>query len=182
MNILGCLDTPTSGSYNLNGTAVHSLEDDELAAIRNREIGFVFQSFNLLPRVDAVDNVALPLLYSGVARADRRRRAETALARVGLADRADHQPNELSGGQCQRLAIARALINEPTIILADEPTGNLDSVTSEEIMEIFDELSQAGTTVILVTHEEEIAAHARRRIRLRDGLVVADERTSAPAK
>jgi len=178
MNILGCLDTPTDGSYELNGTAVHSLEDDELAGIRNREIGFVFQSFNLLPRVDAVDNVALPLLYSGVSRPQRRRRAEQALGRVGLAERAGHQPNELSGGQCQRLAIARALINEPSIILADEPTGNLDSVTSEEIMGLFDELSRAGTTVILVTHENEIAAHARRRIRLRDGKLVADEAAS----
>jgi putative ABC transport system ATP-binding protein len=176
MNILGCLDTPTAGSYDLAGTAVHSLDDDELAAIRNREIGFVFQSFNLLPRVDAVDNAALPLLYAGVARAERRRRAVTALSRVGLADRTDHQPNELSGGQCQRLAIARALINEPSIILADEPTGNLDSVTSEEIMEIFDELSRAGTTVILVTHEREVAGHGRRRIRLKDGQIVEDDR------
>ena len=176
MNILGCLDTPTGGTYDLNGHAVHGLEDDALAAIRNLEIGFVFQSFNLLPRADAVANVALPLLYSGVSRRERTRRAEKALVRVGLGDRLDHRPNELSGGQCQRLAIARALINAPSILLADEPTGNLDSVTSEEIMGIFDELSGAGTTVILVTHESEIAAHARRRIRLKDGLVVADER------
>ena len=176
MNVLGCLDTPTRGSYQLNGTAVHALDDDQLAAIRNREIGFVFQSFNLLPRVDAVDNAALPLLYSGVPRGERRQRARRVLERVGLGDRADHQPNELSGGQCQRLAIARALINEPSIILADEPTGNLDSATSEEIMALFDQLSRAGTTVILVTHEDDIAAHARRRIRLRDGLIVEDER------
>lgn len=175
MNILGCLDTPTGGSYDLNGTAVHSLEDDDLAAIRNREIGFVFQSFNLLARVDAVDNVALPLLYSGVSRSARRQRAVATLGRVGLADRTGHQPNELSGGQCQRLAIARALINDPSIILADEPTGNLDSKTSEEIMGLFDDLSRAGTTVILVTHEDEIADHARRRIRLRDGLILSDE-------
>lgn len=178
MNILGCLDTPTAGSYDLNGTAVHSLEDDDLATIRNREIGFVFQSFNLLSRVDAVDNVALPLLYSGVSRGARRKRAVETLGRVGLADRTDHQPNELSGGQCQRLAIARALINDPSIILADEPTGNLDSKTSEEIMGLFDELSRAGTTVILVTHEDEIADHARRRIRLRDGLILSDENGS----
>ena len=178
MNILGCLDTPTGGTYDLNGTAVHSLEDDELATIRNREIGFVFQSFNLLSRVDAVDNVALPLLYSGVSRGARRERAVEVLGRVGLADRTDHQPNELSGGQCQRLAIARALINDPSIILADEPTGNLDSKTSEEIMGLFDELSRAGTTVILVTHEDEIAEHARRRIRLRDGRILSDESDS----
>ncbi len=175
MNILGCLDTPSAGSYDLNGTAVENLDDDDLAAIRNREIGFVFQSFNLLPRVDAVANVALPLLYAGVSRPERRRRAVRALDRVGLGDRATHQPNELSGGQCQRLAIARALINDPSILLADEPTGNLDSKTSEEIMVLFDELSEAGTTVILVTHENDIAAHTRRRIGLRDGRVVTDE-------
>jgi putative ABC transport system ATP-binding protein len=172
MNVLGCLDTPTAGTYELNGVGVHALDDDELAAIRNREIGFVFQSFNLLPRADAVDNVALPLLYAGAGRAERRRRALAVLERVGLADRVDHLPNELSGGQCQRLAIARALVNDPSIILADEPTGNLDSTTSQEIMGLFDELSRGGATVILVTHEEEIAAHARRRIRLRDGRVV----------
>ncbi len=175
MNILGCLDTPSAGSYDLNGTAVQDLDDDDLAAIRNREIGFVFQSFNLLPRVDAVGNAALPLLYAGVTRPERQRRAVRTLERVGLGDRASHQPNELSGGQCQRLAIARALINNPSILLADEPTGNLDSKTSEEIMGLFDELSRAGTTVILVTHENDIAAHTRRRIRLRDGRVVGDD-------
>jgi len=177
MNILGCLDTPTAGSYDLNGTAVQELEDDDLAAIRNREIGFVFQSFNLLPRIDAVTNAALPLLYAGIARPERRRKALVTLERVGLADRANHRPNELSGGECQRLAIARALINEPSIVLADEPTGNLDSTTSEEIMGLFDELSRAGTTVIVVTHEEDVAAHTRRRIRLRDGLVISDARS-----
>ena len=175
MNIVGCLDTPTGGRYELAGTAVGDLADDDLAAIRNREIGFVFQSFNLLPRADAVANVSLPLLYAGVDRGERRRLAEAALRRVGLGDRLEHQPNELSGGQCQRLAIARALVNQPSLVLADEPTGNLDSSTSEEIMALFDELSQAGTTVILVTHEDEVAEHARRRIRLRDGRVVSDE-------
>ncbi len=175
MNILGCLDTPSAGSYELAGTAVHGLDDDQLAAIRNREIGFVFQTFNLLPRADAVANVALPLLYAGLDRADRRRRAEAALTRVGLADRLDHRPSELSGGQCQRLAIARALVNDPSIVLADEPTGNLDSKTSEEIIGLFDELSRAGTTLVLVTHEDDVAAHARREIRLRDGRVVSDE-------
>ncbi len=180
MNILGCLDTPSGGSYELAGTQVQDLDDDQLAAIRNREIGFVFQTFNLLPRADAVANVALPLLYAGLDRAERRRRAEEALGRVGLGDRLDHRPNELSGGQCQRLAIARALVNQPSIVLADEPTGNLDSKTSEEIIGLFDELSRAGTTLILVTHEDDIAAHARRQIRLRDGRVVSDE--SRPAK
>lgn len=177
MNILGCLDTPNRGTYELDGTGVHNLGDDELAAVRNQKIGFVFQSFNLLPRIDAVGNVALPLLYAGVSRPERRRLAVQALERVGLAARLDHQPNELSGGQCQRLAIARALVNEPSILLADEPTGNLDSATSQEIMGIFDELSRAGTTVVVVTHEEDIAAHTRRRIRLLDGKVVSDERT-----
>ncbi len=175
MNILGCLDTPTSGSYQLAGTAVHGLDDDQLAAIRNREIGFVFQTFNLLPRTDAVSNVSLPLLYAGVDRAERRTRARAALARVGLEHRLDHRPNELSGGQCQRLAIARALVTEPSIVLADEPTGNLDSKTSEEIIGLFDQLSQAGTTLVLVTHEDDIAAHARRQIRLRDGRIMSDE-------
>ncbi len=174
MNILGCLDTPTSGSYVLSGTAVQGLDDDELAAIRNREIGFVFQTFNLLPRTDAVTNVALPLLYRGVPRPERLEAATVALERVGLQDRLNHQSNELSGGQCQRVAIARALVNDPSIILADEPTGNLDSATSEEIMGLFDELNQSGKTVVLVTHEDDIAAHAGRRIVLRDGLVVED--------
>ena len=175
MNILGCLDTPNRGSYELDGAGVHDLEDDALAAVRNQKIGFVFQSFNLLPRSDAVANVALPLLYAGFSRPERRERSVEALRSVGLGDRLDHHPNELSGGQCQRLAIARALVNEPSILLADEPTGNLDSSTSEEIMGIFDGLSRSGTTIILVTHENDIAAHARRRIRLLDGKVVSDE-------
>ena len=175
MNILGCLDTPSVGSYELAGTAVHALDDDQLAEIRNRRIGFVFQTFNLLPRADAVANVALPLLYAGVDRAERRRRAREALARVGLEGRVDHRPNELSGGQCQRLAIARALVTGPSIVLADEPTGNLDSKTSDEIIGLFDQLSREGTTLILVTHEDDIAAHARRQVRLRDGRIVADE-------
>ena len=174
MNILGCLDTPTSGSYVLAGTAVQELDDDELAAVRNREIGFVFQTFNLLPRTDAVTNVALPLLYRGMARAERLQAAAEALGRVGLSDRLHHQANELSGGQCQRVAIARALVNKPSIVLADEPTGNLDSTTSEEIMGLFDELNKGGTTVVLVTHENDIAAHAGRRIVLRDGRIVDD--------
>jgi putative ABC transport system ATP-binding protein len=175
MNILGCLDTPSRGSYTLNGTNVSHLDDDQLAAIRNREIGFVFQTFNLLPRTDAAANVALPLLYSGIGRAERARRAEAALVRVGLGDRLHHQPNQLSGGQCQRVAIARALVNSPSIILADEPTGNLDSTTSQEIMSLLDELSRGGTTVILVTHEAEIADHARRCIQLRDGHIISDQ-------
>ena len=181
MNLLGCLDTPSAGSYHLNGTAVEKLSDEELAAIRNREIGFVFQTFNLLARTDALQNVELPLVYAGLARRERRERAGQALARVGLSDRAHHQPNELSGGQRQRVAIARALVNSPSILLADEPTGNLDTTTSTEIMALFDELHAAGNTVILVTHEAEIAAHARRRILLRDGKVVSDERTEASA-
>lgn len=176
MNVLGCLDTPNRGSYTLNGNAVHDLVDDELTSIRNREIGFVFQSFDLLPRANAVDNAALPLLYAGASTVERRRRAVEALERVGLGDRLSHRPNELSGGECQRLAIARALVNEPSILLADEPTGNLDSATSEEIIGIFDDLSNQGATVVLVTHEEDIAAHAPRRIRLRDGKVIQDSR------
>jgi putative ABC transport system ATP-binding protein len=176
MNVLGCLDTPTGGEYRLDGLAVQTLDDDALAAVRNKKIGFVFQSFNLLPRNDALSNVALPLLYAQVTREDRQERARRALQRVGLGDRMDHRPNELSGGQCQRVAIARALVNEPAILLADEPTGNLDSRTSEEIMEIFDQLSRAGTTVILVTHEPDIAEHARRAVVLRDGRVVEDRR------
>jgi putative ABC transport system ATP-binding protein len=182
MNLLGCLDTPSEGSYRLNGVAVEDLEDAELAAIRNREIGFVFQTFNLLPRTSALGNVELPLVYAGVPRRERRRRALETLDRVGLADRVDHQPNELSGGQRQRVAIARALVNEPSILLADEPTGNLDSATSEEIMALFDALHAAGNTVVLVTHETEIAAHTHRQVLLRDGKVVSDRRRGeAPA-
>jgi len=175
MNLIGCLDTPTSGSYLLNGTAVEKLTDHELAAIRNKEIGFVFQTFNLLARTDALQNVELPLVYAGMPRRERRERAALALERVGLADRAHHQPNELSGGQRQRVAVARALVNDPSILLADEPTGNLDSVTSQEIMELFAELHGQGNTVLLVTHEQDIAAHAKRRIVLRDGKVLNDE-------
>jgi putative ABC transport system ATP-binding protein len=178
MNLLGCLDTPTSGRYLLNGTAVETLDDAELAAIRNREIGFVFQTFNLLPRTTALGNVELPLIYSGMPRRERRERARDALVEVGLADRMDHQPNELSGGQRQRVAIARALVNRPSILLADEPTGNLDSATSVEIMELFDRLHAAGNTVILVTHEAEIAGHAHRQVVLRDGRVLSDELTA----
>ncbi len=174
MNLIGCLDTPSSGRYLLRGTAVETLDDAELAAIRNREIGFVFQTFNLLARTTALHNVELPLVYSGIPRRERRRRALESLAQVGLADRVDHQPSELSGGQRQRVAIARALVNEPSILLADEPTGNLDSATSVEIMELFDRLHDAGNTVILVTHETDIAAHAHRQVTLRDGRVLTD--------
>jgi len=174
MSILGCLDTPTSGAYRLRGQPVHSLDDDQLARIRNSEIGFVFQTFNLLPRTHALGNVALPLLYSGRTREQRLHMARAALERVGLGDRMRHRPNELSGGQCQRVAIARALVNDPSIVLADEPTGNLDSATSEEIMAVFDTLSNSGTTVILVTHESDVAAHARRKVHLHDGRVVSD--------
>ena len=174
MNMIGCLDTPTSGTYLLEGQPVGKMGDDELADIRNRKIGFVFQTFNLLPRADVLHNVELPLVYAGLPRAERRRRAEEAIARVGLADRAHHKPNELSGGQRQRVAIARALVGSPSIILADEPTGNLDSRTGAEIMGMFDELYAAGQTIILVTHEDEIAAHAKRTIRLRDGLIESD--------
>jgi putative ABC transport system ATP-binding protein len=177
MNLLGCLDTPTEGTYRLNGNAVGGLSDPELAAIRNKEIGFVFQTFNLLARTTALHNVELPLIYAGVARGERRRRALETLARVGLGDRVEHQPSELSGGQRQRVAIARALVNDPSILLADEPTGNLDSATSEEIMDLFNDLHRGGNTVILVTHEAEIAGHTRRRVMLRDGQVVDD---SAP--
>jgi len=179
MNLLGCLDTPSSGSYVLNGTAVEKLSDHELAAIRNKEIGFVFQTFNLLARTDALQNVELPLVYAGMPRRERRERAARALERVGLADRASHQPNELSGGQRQRVAIARALVNEPSILLADEPTGNLDSATSEEIMKLFAALHAQGNTVILVTHEQDIAGQAERRIVLRDGRVMTDDRVAA---
>lgn len=174
MNIIGCLDVPTSGSYSLSGQAVASKSDADLAEIRNRLIGFVFQTFNLIPRADILHNVELPLIYGGVARAERRARAQQALERVGLADRVRHKPNELSGGQRQRVAIARALVFEPSIILADEPTGNLDSQTGDEIMAMFDELHEAGQTIILVTHEDHIAEHAHRTIRLRDGNIESD--------
>lgn len=174
MNMLGCLDTPTSGRYEFNGVNVNEMDDDDLAGIRNREIGFVFQTFNLLPRATALSNVELPLVYAGVKTDDRHRRAAEVLASVGLAERAGHRPNELSGGQRQRVAIARALVTKPSIILADEPTGNLDSKTGQEIMALFDELYKAGNTVILVTHEEDIARHARRIVRLRDGLIESD--------
>jgi len=174
MNVLGCLDTPTGGEYWLNGQEVSRLSDDELARVRNREIGFVFQTFNLLPRATALHNVELPLVYAGIRARERRERAAAALARVGLGDRMDHRPNELSGGQRQRVAIARALVNDPSILLADEPTGNLDSVTSEEIMRVFAALHAAGQTVIMVTHEADIAAHAERVVLLRDGRVESD--------
>jgi putative ABC transport system ATP-binding protein len=175
MNLLGCLDTPTSGSYILNGKDVSQMHDDELAEIRNKEIGFVFQTFNLMPRTSALDNVALPMVYAGYPKSERNIRATEVLTQVNLADRMDHKPNELSGGQRQRVAIARALVNNPSIILADEPTGNLDSKTSEEIMGLFDVIHKNGNTIILVTHEEDIAAHAHRIIRLRDGMVEKDE-------
>ena len=175
MNILGCLDTPTSGSYLLNGKEVSKMEDDELAYIRNKEIGFVFQTFNLLPRLSSLENVALPLVYAGMSAAERTQRSEYVMELVGLKDRMDHKPNQLSGGQRQRVAIARALVNNPSIILADEPTGNLDTKTSYEIMNIFEEINSKGNTVILVTHEEDIAKHAKRIMRLRDGLIESDE-------
>jgi len=176
MNLIGCLDTPTSGEYILNGQQVSDLDDSELANIRNHEIGFVFQTFNLLARATALANVELPLIYARVPAKERHRRAREVLERVGLGDRAKHQPNELSGGQQGRVAVARALINDPSILLADEPTGNLDSKTSQEIMELFDELNAAGNTLIVVTHEEDIAAHARRVVRMLDGKIVIDER------
>ena len=178
MNVIGCLDTPNDGEYWLNGTRVSSMSEDELARVRNKEIGFVFQTFNLLPRATALHNVELPLVYAGIGAADRRRRAREALERVQLGSRVDHRPNELSGGQRQRVAIARALVNNPSILLADEPTGNLDSTTSEEIMRVFESLAAQGQTVIMVTHEPDIAAHARRVVVLRDGLVASDERQS----
>jgi len=174
MNVIGCLDTPTAGAYWLNGQEVSRMTDDALARVRNREIGFVFQTFNLLPRASALQNVELPLVYAGMSGRERRQHAESALARVGLADRMTHRPNEMSGGQRQRVAIARALVNSPSILLADEPTGNLDSTTSEEIMRVFADLHAQGQTVIMVTHEPDIAAHAARVITLRDGLVATD--------
>lgn len=177
MNLLGCLDTPTSGQYILNGKDVSQMSDDDLAEIRNKEIGFVFQTFNLLPRTTALENVALPMIYAGATKAERNARAEEVLKNVGLADRMDHKPNQLSGGQRQRVAVGRALVNKPSIILADEPTGNLDSKTSVEIMHLFDDIHASGNTVILVTHEEEIAEHAHRIIRLRDGMVESDEKS-----
>lgn len=174
MNILGCLDTPSEGSYFLNGTDVGNMDDNELSDVRNREIGFIFQSFNLLPRYNAMENAALPLIYSGIPRRERERRAREALESVGLAKRMEHKPSELSGGQRQRVAIARALINSPSIILADEPTGNLDTKTSIDIMALFEQIYNSGNTVIIVTHEEDIAKYARRIIRLRDGKIESD--------
>jgi len=179
MNLVGCLDTPTSGEYWLNGQKVSDLEDDELARIRNKEIGFVFQTFNLLPRATALHNVELPLVYAGMGSDERKRRAKEALEKVQLADRMDHRPNELSGGQRQRVAIARALVNNPSMLLADEPTGNLDSATSEEIMKVFENLANSGQTVVMVTHEADIAAHARRVVVLRDGLISTDDSREA---
>jgi putative ABC transport system ATP-binding protein len=181
MNILGCLDTPTSGTYILNGQDVSKMADDSLADVRNIEIGFVFQQFNLLPRLTAAENVALPLVYAGVPRKQRIERAMAVLEKVSLQDRSTHKPNELSGGQCQRVAIARALINNPSLILADEPTGNLDSKTSVEIMDIFTAIQAAGNTVVLVTHEEDIANYAHRIVRLRDGVIESDRRHAAQA-
>jgi putative ABC transport system ATP-binding protein len=182
MNLIGCLDTPTRGTYRLAGQDVSGLRDDELAAIRNRRIGFVFQTFNLLPRSTATQNVELPLIYAGVGRVARQRRVAAALASVGLADRGHHRPNELSGGQRQRVAIARALVNEPALLLADEPTGNLDSRTSEEIMAVITELHRQGHTIIVVTHEADIAAYSRRIIRLTDGRITSDETNPTPSQ
>jgi len=181
MNMIGCLDTPTGGEYWLNGQEVSQLTDDQLARVRNKEIGFVFQTFNLLPRATSLHNVELPLVYAGVSARDRRARASAALGRVGLGNRMDHRPNELSGGQRQRVAIARALVNQPSILLADEPTGNLDSTTSEEIMQVFSELHQQGQTIIMVTHEADIAAHAERTVVLRDGKVESDRLAAGAA-
>lgn len=175
MNIIGCLDSPTAGTYILNGQDVSKMADDSLASVRNKEIGFVFQQFNLLPRLSALENVALPLVYAGITRKQRNEMAMDVVQKVGLEDRSHHKPNELSGGQCQRVAIARALVNNPSLILADEPTGNLDSKTSVEIMEIFNKIHDGGNTVILVTHEEDIANYARRVVRLRDGIIETDK-------
>lgn len=180
MNMLGCLDTPSDGSYILNGSDVSDLDDSELAQVRNREIGFVFQTFNLLPRTDCLSNVELPLIYSGMKSSERKRIATETLEKVGLGDRLDHKPNELSGGQRQRVAIARALVNGPSILLADEPTGNLDTKTGDEIMNLFEELYRSGNTIIVVTHENDIANHARRILRLRDGLIESDELVENP--
>lgn len=178
MNILGCLDSPSAGRYVLNGQDVSKMADDDLADVRNKEIGFVFQQFNLLPRLTALENVALPLVYAGVGRKQRTEMAMEVIQKVGLEDRSHHKPNELSGGQCQRVAIARALVNNPSLILADEPTGNLDTKTSKEIMDIFSKIQEAGNTVVLVTHEEDIANYAKRVVRLRDGLIESDKRKS----
>ncbi len=180
MNILGCLDTPTGGDYILNNTNVSQLDDDQLAEIRNKEIGFVFQTFNLLPRYSALENVSLPLIYAGTNKEDRLARAGEVLVSVGLEDRVRHKPNELSGGQRQRVAVARAMVNSPSIILADEPTGNLDSKTSKDILNLFDEIHQKGNTIIIVTHEEDIARHAHRIIRLMDGMIESDEINKNP--
>ena len=180
MNMIGCLDTPTSGEYILNNNRVSEMDDAELAEVRNREIGFVFQTFNLLPRTSCLANVELPLIYAGIKSADRKERAQEVLTKVGLGDRVDHKPNELSGGQRQRVAIARALVNKPSILLADEPTGNLDSKTGEEIMLLFEELYRLGNTIILVTHENEIADHSRRIVRLRDGVIESDTPVKNP--
>jgi putative ABC transport system ATP-binding protein len=182
MNILGCLDTPTAGSYVLNGIDVSRMHDNALAEVRNKEIGFVFQSFNLLPRYSALDNVGLPLIYAGIPKHERYQRAQGALQNVDLLNRMDHKPNELSGGQRQRVAVARALVNTPSIILADEPTGNLDTKTSIDIMNLFEDIYAKGNTIIVVTHEEDIALHARRVIRLRDGVIESDEVNSEPVK